>query len=460
MKTKEFRQKINDSISNISYNFTEWKDSHLKNMIKKFPTPKMEISTNHLLEKDIEINRKSEMTTKMMLKFRLVWLAVVVLGYMMYNSLDYIYMVISAFILSLALEWVVIFWQRLSKSRWVWLFITYLLASLFVLSWFIILVPFFFNLWTKILENLMIFLNNIEHTIMTLGISGYIDQINWLPWFIKEELIIRIKNSNTEDLIWIIHNNIWNIMSTSGDYVKIIASWSLNIFSNFFAMVWEFAIILTLCIFFSISLYDLKYMAKYVLRHYPIARSRIDAAYSWISNRLRSQLWLCFFIWITSYIWLRLLEIFGIHIPQKWTLALLAGLFEIIPYIWPFLWAIPAALSALIFTGWWWVFAIIVLYTIIQQWEEKILVPIIMGKTLWVSPLLVFICMLVCGNIMGFLWVLLAVPIAVIIGIALELPKIEENNEEKEVWLWTTKKIRARTTKSKLAWLNLLWKKK
>lgn len=160
------------------------------------------------------------------------------------------------------------------------------------------------------------------------------------------------------------------------------------------------------------------------------SRARIDAAYSGIAIRLKSQLCLCIFIWLASYLGLRILDRIGFSIPQKWTLALLAWLFEIIPYLGPFLWATPAAVSALIFTWRRGVLAIVILYTIIQQSEEKFLVPVMMWKTLGVSPLLVFVCILLCGSIMWFFWVLLAVPMAVIVSLAFRVPQIDKTFPE------------------------------
>ena len=66
------------------------------------------------------------------------------------------------------------------------------------------------------------------------------------------------------------------------------------------------------------------------------------------------------------------------------------------------------------------------LYTIIQQSEEKILVPVLMWKTLWVSPLIVFLCMILCWTIMWFFWILLAVPMAVIVSLAFHIPQADE----------------------------------
>ena len=424
---QQWKQKKQTRWSNVR----NWKENFKVNYDKRFPAPTMDKPTNHLIEKNqTEAVSQSMKITKQILKFWLIWLAIVVLGYMMYISLSYIYMVIAGFIISLALEWCIVFRQRLTKSRWLWILITYLIAIVFILSGFVILVPFFFNRWNELLQSLMTRLLWIESSINQLWINWFIEQISWLPGFMKEQVIEWLQNSNTDNLMIIIRDNIWSIMSTSSGYLKIIAWQALSIFWNIFVRIADLAIIITLCVFFSIAHYDIKYALKYIFRHMSSSWSRIDAAYSWITKWLKNQLVLCLLIWLASYAWLRVLELFWISIPEKATLAVLAWLFEIIPYLGPFLWAIPAAISALIFAGWWWVLAVVILYTIIQQSEEKLFVPVFMWKTLWVSPLIVFICILLCGTIMWFFWVLLAVPMAVIVSLAFHVPQAEEIQQE------------------------------
>jgi len=58
---------------------------------------------------------------------------------------------------------------------------------------------------------------------------------------------------------------------------------------------------------------------------------------------------------------------------------------------------------------------------IIIQWlENNILVPVIMNKSLGVNPIVIFISMIIGGLVIGFVGILLAVPIAVIITLMLE----------------------------------------
>ncbi|MDO8752062.1 MAG: AI-2E family transporter [Candidatus Wolfebacteria bacterium] len=94
-------------------------------------------------------------------------------------------------------------------------------------------------------------------------------------------------------------------------------------------------------------------------------------------------------------------------------LGLLAALFELVPIIGPVLAGLAAAIVALS------VSPSLALYTlgffvIIQQLENHILIPIIMGKTMKVHPVVVIVSLLAGGHIAGFIGIFLAVPIAVL----------------------------------------------
>jgi predicted PurR-regulated permease PerM len=92
-------------------------------------------------------------------------------------------------------------------------------------------------------------------------------------------------------------------------------------------------ILFTLSVFFSFSHFEVKYGIKYLFRKIPHSKEKIDEVYQGIAARLKSQLILCVFIGLTSYLGLRILDWIGFDLPQKGVLALLAGLFEIIPYL-------------------------------------------------------------------------------------------------------------------------------
>ncbi len=71
-KIKNLRQQSKQTIKSCNDNFKSRKTKfHVKNE-KRFPTPKMDIPTTHLLENDDSKYIESSITTKKMIKFRLV----------------------------------------------------------------------------------------------------------------------------------------------------------------------------------------------------------------------------------------------------------------------------------------------------------------------------------------------------------------------------------------------------
>lgn len=118
------------------------------------------------------------------------------------------------------------------------------------------------------------------------------------------------------------------------------------------------------------------------------------------------QLILSAFIFVFTFIGLSIL-----HVKYALFLALLAGLLEIIPYIGPFVSAIPALFVALVqspATA----FATLILYILVQKVEGYVLVPKVMEKTIGTSPLIVLFALLIGFKLAGILGLLLAVPIA------------------------------------------------
>lgn len=92
-------------------------------------------------------------------------------------------------------------------------------------------------------------------------------------------------------------------------------------------------------------------------------------------------------------------------------LALLAGILEVVPYIGPFLSAVPGIFFAFIQSP---TLAIVVgfMYLIIQKTEGYALVPKIMEKTVGTSPLVVLVALLIGLKLAGVVGLLIAVPLA------------------------------------------------
>ncbi len=92
-------------------------------------------------------------------------------------------------------------------------------------------------------------------------------------------------------------------------------------------------------------------------------------------------------------------------------LSIVAGVLELLPIIGPIIAAIPAVLLALT-AGIDAVIAAVVLYTVIQQVENNLLVPKIQGDAVELHPSAVMLALVVGGAIAGLLGAILALPIA------------------------------------------------
>ena len=88
----------------------------------------------------------------------------------------------------------------------------------------------------------------------------------------------------------------------------------------------------------------------------------------------------------------------------------MAGVFELLPIIGPILSAIPAVLLALT-AGVEPAVAAVILYTVVQQVENNVLVPKIQGDAVELHPTVVMVALVVGGAIGGLLGAILALPV-------------------------------------------------
>jgi predicted PurR-regulated permease PerM len=96
--------------------------------------------------------------------------------------------------------------------------------------------------------------------------------------------------------------------------------------------------------------------------------------------------------------------------------ALLAGLMEAVPNLGPFLSTIAPAAIALLDSPWK-AIAVIVAYFLIQQLEQFLLVPVVMGQQVSLLPAVTLLSQIVFAAFFGFLGLFLAIPLVVIVRV-------------------------------------------
>lgn len=146
-------------------------------------------------------------------------------------------------------------------------------------------------------------------------------------------------------------------------------------------------------------------------KHQAYVMALTDKIQTKIGRWLLGQLILSGSIFVLTFIGLTFL---GVKFALA--LALLAGLLEIVPYLGPILSAIPAIFVAFAQSPSLALF-VALLYIVVQQVENYVLVPRIMGRTVGANPVVILVAVLVGFKLAGILGMLLAVPIVAALGV-------------------------------------------
>lgn len=149
-------------------------------------------------------------------------------------------------------------------------------------------------------------------------------------------------------------------------------------------------------------------------QHHDVVLGLIEKIQAKMGKWVLGQIILSFSIFALTYIGLLILGV-----DYALFLALLAGLLEVVPYIGPFLSAVPAVFFAFIQNPAL-AIAVVILYIIVQKTEGYVLVPKIMQKTVGLSPLVVLVSLLIGFKLAGILGLLISVPIASAISVVIQ----------------------------------------
>lgn len=130
---------------------------------------------------------------------------------------------------------------------------------------------------------------------------------------------------------------------------------------------------------------------------------------------VRGELFLMAFIGFLVYLGLTFL---GVNYALP--LAIIAGLLEIVPVVGPIVSAVPAVLVALA-TSPILALSVAALYFIVQQVENNFVVPLVMQRSVGLSPLITIVSLMVGGKLAGIVGSILAVPIVLVIQVLVAL---------------------------------------
>lgn len=133
-----------------------------------------------------------------------------------------------------------------------------------------------------------------------------------------------------------------------------------------------------------------------------------------IGRWLTGQVALSFAVGLVTFLGLWLLGV-----KYSLILGILAGIFELVPYVGPIFSgsiAVLVGLTTSVTTA----FYVLILFIIIQQLENHVLVPAVTNLTTALEPVVILISLLIGAQVFGFVGLILAVPAAVLLQELLE----------------------------------------
>ena len=154
--------------------------------------------------------------------------------------------------------------------------------------------------------------------------------------------------------------------------------------------------------------------------HRPRTGEALDAVLFNLRWWLVGQVLLMFIIGVTTTICMM-----ALGIPLALTLGVIAGVLEMIPYLGPWISAVPALLMALL-VGPWHVLAVGGVYLGLHVLEGYILLPLIQRRAVHLPPALTLVSQVLLGELLGFMGLFVAAPLTVTGVVLLKMLYVED----------------------------------
>ncbi|MBA3063233.1 MAG: AI-2E family transporter [Atribacteria sp.] len=324
------------------------------------------------------------------------------------------------FIISMTIGLVVLFYV-LSKLKWLFIYFSF---ALMLAYFFDPLYKFLLNKKApKVLAIIIVFGIIIALLILTIFflIPSVINQLNILykeiPKFIEnyQNMILSIKPQLSKfidpaDVETLLKENLSELQKGVLGFSQSIIIYLSNIVSSI-----TFGIVIVPLILF----YLMRDMVKFKENLYIFVSKKnkkefkevLEEIDNIVSGFIRGRIIVCFIVGTLIGIGL-----YFLNLKFALIIGIISGIFNFIPYLGPIVGVVLALIFAL-GSPWWTLLMIVVLFVLVNQLEAIYLNPNILGKGLGLHPLTVILSMLICGQLLGILGVLVAVPLAAILKV-------------------------------------------
>ena len=243
-------------------------------------------------------------------------------------------------------------------------------------------------------------------------VTGETNQlIKDLPNFVDRVSVSLEKAQESSSRYVDFFNEMLNLLDTFSSYLQASSRSAFSFVISIFGGLFSFLAIIVISFYLSVMRGGIEsFIRSVVPREYEASvlniwrKSEIK-----VGRWLQGQLLLALIVGLAVYVVLSLL---GVKFALL--LGILAMVLELVPSVGPVLAAVPAVILA--FTqspalGLW----VVLAYLIIQQLENHILVPVVLGRTVGLNPVVVILALLIGFKLAGILGMVLSVPMAAII---------------------------------------------
>lgn len=358
-------------------------------------------------------NKNNENQYKVFSIKLLIIAAFLLIAFFIYSISSFLYLLAFSFFLTLLFSPFLNKMNKLKIPDFLWIIIIYIFLVIFLLIAAFSIIPIILKQSSMFVDFIQNYINNLANLYQTYWIDWL-----WLPQEISSLAKKYLANVDLSSVFWILKDNLANISKFIAIHMWDVASIWTNIIVSIWGALVNFLLIFIMSFFIVLERKDIKSFFYNIIPNnisvYLKTRENaiIDSLYEW----LKWQMLLGLSIFIIVFISLNILKFFWIDLESIFTLALIAWLMEFVPYLGPILAVIPALAIAV----WLWVnpfFIVLLLYIIIQQVENNVLVPYIMWKTLDLSSFLVLIMMTIWATIAWIVGIIIAIPLSRVLQI-------------------------------------------
>jgi len=334
---------------------------------------------------------------RLIARWSLVVLALYIIGSMLWSTRPVLIPFVIGLVLAYLMAPAVDFFDRW-MPRWLAILAVYTLGLLGIAATFALIIPPLVEQVARLIRQLPSF-SEVQMFVDSV-VKQYRDQV---PPSLQQPIEDSLAN-----LLRSLQNNIDTYLQRGGAFL-------LNQLIQLLNTVTFILGFISLPIWLFYVLYD-KQQGRVFFNQLVHPRARADFWNVWeiinnvLGGYIRGQIILCVAVGLAVGIGLVGLEMLGFPLGDYvLVLALIAGVTEFIPVLGPTIGAIPGVILGFGISptaG----FAVLILYIAVQQLENSLLVPRIIGESVGVHPAVLTVAMIVMGTLFGLLGILLAAP--------------------------------------------------